>query len=770
MSGAQDTAAAGKTPRLFAFCIFKYFPYGGISRDLMKLVDACLARGHRVRVYAGRWQGPAPSRFELVEMAVTALTNHRRYERFAARVLEDLRRRPADLVVGMNKMPGLDVYYAGDSCYEEKARTQRGALYRMLPRYRHFARFERAVFDPGVATEILPISELQVLHFRKHYDTPPERFHPLPPGIDPDRRAPPPAERAARRAAFRREFGIGDDEHLLLFLGSGFIKKGLDRALLALHALPPALYRRTRLFVVGHDNAEPFRRMAKRLGVDERVSFFEGRDDVPRFLVGADGLVLPAYDENAGMVILEAMIAGLPPLVTANCGYAGYVRRADAGLVSAAPFDQQRFNAEVVDLLTSPRRPEWQANGIAVGEDPDIYRLADAAVDRLERFARRRRRLIAFALFKYFPFGGLQRDFLRVARACLGRGYAVRVYTLSWQGEVPEGIDVVEVPVDAVTNHRRYQRFAAWLADDLAWRPAACVVGFNKLPGLDVYYAADPCFEEKARELRRPLYRFTRRYRVFSRFERAVFDPAERTRVLLIAPGQQASFQRYYGTPDDRFRLLPPGVSPDRRPGPDAGALRAGLRREHDVADDDLLVLFVGSGFITKGLDRALRAVAALPQPLRARTRFFVIGQDNPDRFRALARDLGIGDAVTFFSGRDDVDRFFLGADLLLHPAVMESGGIVLLEAAIAGLPVLATAVCGFAPYLREADAGVLIDEPFRQPALDAALASMLADSQARARLSRNGLAFGARADIYDMPGRVADVVEELIGERAVSA
>ncbi|MAT84066.1 MAG: glucosyltransferase I RfaG [Gammaproteobacteria bacterium] len=378
--------------------------------------------------------------------------------------------------------------------------------------------------------------------------------------------------------------------------------------------------------------------------------------------------------------------------------------------------------------------------------------------------------MIAFALFKYFPFGGLQRDFLRVARACLGRGYAVRVYTLSWQGEVPEGIDVVEVPVDAVTNHRRYQRFAAWLADDLAWRPAACVVGFNKLPGLDVYYAADPCFEEKARELRRPLYRFTRRYRVFSRFERAVFDPAERTRVLLIAPGQQASFQRYYGTPDDRFRLLPPGVSPDRRPGPDAGALRAGLRREHDVADDDLLVLFVGSGFITKGLDRALRAVAALPQPLRARTRFFVIGQDNPDRFRALARDLGIGDAVTFFSGRDDVDRFFLGADLLLHPAVMESGGIVLLEAAIAGLPVLATAVCGFAPYLREADAGVLIDEPFRQPALDAALASMLADSQARARLSRNGLAFGARADIYDMPGRVADVVEELIGERAVSA
>lgn len=760
----------GQRERLFAFCIFKFFPYGGISRDLMKLVDECLARDHRVRVYAARWQGPMPERFEVVEVKVSALTNHRRYELFAGEVLDDLRQRPADLVVGMNKMPGLDVYYAGDSCYEEKARTQRGALYRMLPRYRHFARFERAVFDPAVPTKILTISDLQVLHFRKHYGTDPARFHPLPPGIDPDRRAPPEPQRSAERAAFRREFEIADDDCLLLFLGSGFIKKGLDRALLAVHALPPELYRRTRLFVVGHDNAEPFRRMAKRLGIHERVRFFPGRDDVPRFLLGADGLLLPAYDENAGMVILEAMISGLPALVTRNCGYATYLERADAGLVSAAPFDQQRFNAEVVNLLTSPRRPAWQANGIAAGADSRIYRLAETAVDHLEAFAACRRRRIAFALFKYFPFGGLQRDFLRVAQACRDRGFAVRVYTLSWQGEVPEGFEVVEVPVEAVTNHRRYQRFADWMHDDLGWRPVACTVGFNKLPGLDVYYAADPCFEEKARELRRPLYRFTDRYRVFSRFEHAVFDPAASTRILLLTPRQQASFQRYYATPDERFALLPPGVAPERRPGPDAPAVRRALRAEFAVRSDELLVLFVGSGFITKGLDRALLALAALPEALGRRCRFFVVGQDNPGRFRSLAGELGIAERVTFFAGRDDVTRFFLGADLLLHPAVMESGGIVLLEAAIAGLPVITTDTCGFAPYVETAQAGVVLSSPFRQAALDDALERALADPALRRRWSENGLAFGATADIYDMPARAADVIEERAGERTVSA
>src|SRR6056297_1289100 len=107
-----------------AFCIFKFFPHGGIPRDLMKIARECLARGHRVRIYAGRWQAPRPADIEVVEIPAKAWTNHARYERFAAEVQAHLRSHPADLVVGMNKMPGLDVYYAGDSCYEEKARTQ----------------------------------------------------------------------------------------------------------------------------------------------------------------------------------------------------------------------------------------------------------------------------------------------------------------------------------------------------------------------------------------------------------------------------------------------------------------------------------------------------------------------------------------------------------------------------------------------------------------------------------------------------------------------
>ena len=239
-----------------AFCLFKYFPFGGIQRDLMKLGDECRRRGYGVRVYVAEWDAPQPDHMEVLVAPVNALTNHALYERYALWVADHIAQHPVDLLVGLNKMPGLDVYYAGDSCYEEKARSQRGALYRLLPRYKHFARFERAVFDRRSTTQILTISDSQIPFFRKYYATPADRFHPLPPGIDRDRVVP--GNVAEVRRDFRTEFGVGSDEHLLLFLGSGFIKKGLDRALLAVQALPPDRLANTRLMVVGGDSPEYF--------------------------------------------------------------------------------------------------------------------------------------------------------------------------------------------------------------------------------------------------------------------------------------------------------------------------------------------------------------------------------------------------------------------------------------------------------------------------------------------------------------------------------
>ena len=368
---------------------------------------------------------------------------------------------------------------------------------------------------------------------------------------------------------------------------------------------------------------------------------------------------------------------------------------------------------------------------------------------------------LAFCLYKYFPFGGLQRDFLRIALACQARGHTIRVYVLEWTGEIPNGFEVIIVPVSAFSNVTRYARFSNWVSRDLDKRPADRVIGFNKMPELDVYFAADPCYEEKVRTLRNPLYRLSGRYRHFAAYEQAVFAPESHTQILMISQVQQPFFVKHYGTPEHRFHLLPPGISPDRRAPANADEIRADFRRDFGLGDDDLLLLQVGSGFKTKGLDRSLRALSSLPESLRLRTRLIAIGQDEPQTFLRLANSLGLDKQVSILSGRDDIPRFLLGADLLVHPAYSENTGTVLLEALVAGLPVLTTAVCGYAHYIQEAEGGCVVPEPFEQTTLSETLQDMLCDTAARMRWKTNALAFAETADIYSNAERAADLILE---------
>ena len=459
-----------------AFAIFKCFPHGGVARDLRKIAAECLARGHTARVYAMIWQGEPWAGVEVITLPMRGLRGHVRQRRFAAAVARHLATNPVDLVVGMNKMPAIDVYYAGDSCFLEKARAQRPWAYRLTSRYRHFAAFERAVFAADGHTRILSISPREREVYAAAHGTPAHRFHSLPPGLERDR-----AEADAEAGlAVRRELGVAADGQLLLFVGSGFVKKGLDRALLGFAALPRELRARALFCIAGADRAGRFRRLAHRLGVDRQVRFLGGRDDVPALLRAADGLVLPAYDENTGTVILESAAAGLPALVTANCGYASYVAEHDTGIVTPAPFEQARFNADLERLLTSPDRRGWAERGRALGRQKTLSAMPAVAVDLLERFAEEPERpRVALCAFDYAPTAPQYRALPAVASACQERGMDVQIYACTVAGAVPAGVPLVRLPVGKRSAAGRLARYQHRLAGCLQRDRPHCVVGFD---------------------------------------------------------------------------------------------------------------------------------------------------------------------------------------------------------------------------------------------------------------------------------------------------
>jgi len=90
--------------------------------------------------------------------------------------------------------------------------------------------------------------------------------------------------------------------------------------------------------------------------------------------------------------------------------------------------------------------------------------------------------IVACCLFKFFPYGGLSRDFRRIALALLAKGHTVRVYVQKWEGEKIDGIEIFEYSGNAFTNDGAIHQYCRFVKESLTLNPADVVLGFNKMP------------------------------------------------------------------------------------------------------------------------------------------------------------------------------------------------------------------------------------------------------------------------------------------------
>ena len=119
-----------------AFVIFRYFPFGGLQRDMLAIAQAALDRGHSITIFCGSWQGDKIPGVDIVEIEARGIFNIAGVKYFVDEFQKRFISAQFDVLVGFNKMPGLDIYYCGDSCFAKKAYEERGFLYRLAPRSR----------------------------------------------------------------------------------------------------------------------------------------------------------------------------------------------------------------------------------------------------------------------------------------------------------------------------------------------------------------------------------------------------------------------------------------------------------------------------------------------------------------------------------------------------------------------------------------------------------------------------------------------------------
>ena len=372
---------------------------------------------------------------------------------------------------------------------------------------------------------------------------------------------------------------------------------------------------------------------------------------------------------------------------------------------------------------------------------------------------------LAFCIFKYYPFGGLERNFLRITEECLRRGHDVTVYTMSWEGEVPDTLQdctIINVPFTGLSNHARCASYVKSLKQLLNPSEYDLTVGFNRMPGLDLYYCADVCFKADIRKRHSFLYRLTARYKTYLTFEEAVFGADSQTHILALSDIQRKIYQQEYKTADNRFHPIPAGIDKERIRLWVSDKARSEARSELKVEENENMLIMVGSDFRRKGVIRSVKAVAALPNESKALTKLFVVGKGKPDKLKRIAEKSGVN--IIFTGAVNDVQKYLSASDLLLHPAVSENTGNAIVEGLISGTPVIATSNCGYAFHILNADAGAVIDgDNYSQDEFNDILRKTVEQiPEKRAEWFKNAISYSDKTDFYSRPATTADIIENL--------
>lgn len=316
----------------------QYSATGGAELYLQRLVAELIRRGHEVHLFAESWTADIAG--VAIHQVVGGGSRAERPRRFAVAVQEQLQRQTFDCVFSLERTLKQDVYRAGDGVHRVwlERRRQFASWWRQPfigagGFHRTMKELEAATFDPANTGRIIVNSEMVKREILEHFPFPAERIHLVRNGVEVAKFA------RGNRAATRARFGVRDDEFLLLFVGSGWERKGLKLLLQALE-LPEMAKHNLKLLVVGK-GSPPAR-------VPENVIFAGAMTDVEEAYSAGDLFVFPPIYEPASNVVIEALAAGLPVVTSAQNGASELIDGETNGCVVADPSDLEALAAAIL--------------------------------------------------------------------------------------------------------------------------------------------------------------------------------------------------------------------------------------------------------------------------------------------------------------------------------------------------------------------------------------------------------------------------------------
>ena len=353
----------------------KYRPDGGAERFVSRALEALSAHDMELNVITRQWEGERQDNWHIHICDPMKLGRISREKGFADAARKLWQRENFDIVQSHERIAGCDIYRAGDGVHRrwlmQRARilpAWRGKWLFMDRYHRYVMQAERAMYQAPELKAVICNAEMVKQEIIEDFSIPANKIHVIYNAIDSSRFVPANEE---LRAKLRNEMTIPQNAVALVFVGSGFERKGLASAIRAIANTDRYLV------VVGQDKADKqYQELAQSLGCQNRVRFMGMQKNTLPFYQAVDGLLLPTLYDPFPNVILEAMACGLPVITSHTCGGAEFITTGQNGYVCDA-LDIPRLSEAVMAI---PSRFVDESMGIFARE-----RVKDATPEKLSQ-------------------------------------------------------------------------------------------------------------------------------------------------------------------------------------------------------------------------------------------------------------------------------------------------------------------------------------------------------------------------------------------------
>lgn len=373
---SEPVQSSALPPRVI-FVRQHFTPYGGAGLILDRTIAAMRARGVRVALLGRSW--PGRSDLEFIQCDPPRFPRFRRERAFARAACARLAGEKRAIVQAHERMSCCDIFRAGDGVHasfvEHRMRglgTMARAALAMHPFHRSVIALEREMFASPRLKAVLANSAMVAEDIARRFAFPREKIHLIANGIDLARFHP--DVRKKYRAETRRQIGTDPARPVVLFVGSGFKRKGLVAAIAAVAGSGTD----AEIWVAGNDrHPGAYGAIAVRAGIPPRRFRMIGPvpDPLP-YYAAADALILPSIYDPFPSTAIEALACGLPVVTSDSCGARDAATRLDPALVRDA-YDVAGLASAVRRALDLAAQPATAEAARTIASEYGIDRMID---------------------------------------------------------------------------------------------------------------------------------------------------------------------------------------------------------------------------------------------------------------------------------------------------------------------------------------------------------------------------------------------------------